>query len=188
MANNKAPLTSSQRASVNRLAEWLHRNSSDYKAQQREQQHTLTNGGDPSSSAVSPEHKDGVNANGTASQQIAPLPKLPPRINCKPCYHAARCRRSPRISSDFPRVVYSAFGFGHLFHPNLTSSSLEAYLGHNLNRRHPLSPARSMPSQRLRTPSWYCFCARLFPRHPRTGSGFARFANTSRHFGRGRVI
>lgn len=32
-ANTKAPLTPSQRASVNRLAEWLHRNSSDFKQQ-----------------------------------------------------------------------------------------------------------------------------------------------------------
>ncbi|SPO29821.1 related to conserved oligomeric Golgi complex component 3 [Ustilago trichophora] len=39
-ANTKAPLTSSQRASVNRLAEWLHRNSSDFKQQQRQQQST----------------------------------------------------------------------------------------------------------------------------------------------------
>lgn len=37
-ANTKAPLTSSQRASVNRLAEWLHRNSSDFKQQQQRQQ------------------------------------------------------------------------------------------------------------------------------------------------------
>ncbi|KAJ1027654.1 hypothetical protein NDA16_001993 [Ustilago loliicola] len=37
-ANTKAPLTSSQRASVNRLAEWLHRNSSEFKQQQRPSQ------------------------------------------------------------------------------------------------------------------------------------------------------
>ena len=37
-ANTKAPLTSSQRASVNRLAEWLHRNSSDFKQQHQQQQ------------------------------------------------------------------------------------------------------------------------------------------------------
>ncbi|TKY88048.1 hypothetical protein EX895_003144 [Sporisorium graminicola] len=36
-ANTKAPLTSSQRASVNRLAEWLHRNSSDFRQQQQRQ-------------------------------------------------------------------------------------------------------------------------------------------------------
>ncbi|SJX65834.1 related to conserved oligomeric Golgi complex component 3 [Sporisorium reilianum f. sp. reilianum] len=36
-ANDKAPITSSQRASVNRLAEWLHRNSSDFKQQQQRQ-------------------------------------------------------------------------------------------------------------------------------------------------------
>ncbi|EST07217.1 Conserved oligomeric Golgi complex, subunit 3 [Kalmanozyma brasiliensis GHG001] len=36
-ANTKAPLTSSQRASVNRLAEWLHRNSSDFKPQNDQQ-------------------------------------------------------------------------------------------------------------------------------------------------------
>ena len=35
-ANTKAPLTSSQRASVNRLAEWLHRNSPNYKQQQQQ--------------------------------------------------------------------------------------------------------------------------------------------------------
>ncbi|KAJ9475976.1 Conserved oligomeric Golgi complex subunit 3 [Pseudozyma hubeiensis] len=34
-ANTKAPLTSSQRSSVNRLAEWLHRNSPEYKQQQQ---------------------------------------------------------------------------------------------------------------------------------------------------------
>lgn len=37
-ANTKAPLTSSQRASVNRLAEWLHLNSPNYKQQQQQQQ------------------------------------------------------------------------------------------------------------------------------------------------------
>ncbi|SPO29143.1 related to conserved oligomeric Golgi complex component 3 [Ustilago trichophora] len=41
-ANTKAPLTSSQRASVNRLAEWLHRNSSDFKQQQQQQQQQST--------------------------------------------------------------------------------------------------------------------------------------------------
>lgn len=37
-SNTKAPLTSSQRSSVNRLAEWLHRNSSDFKQQQSQRQ------------------------------------------------------------------------------------------------------------------------------------------------------
>nr|CDI52604.1 related to conserved oligomeric Golgi complex component 3 [Melanopsichium pennsylvanicum 4] len=65
-ANTKAPLTSSQRASVNRLAEWLHRNSSDSKPQQKPQHH-LGSPSNPDNTADPLESNKDPVSNGTAA-------------------------------------------------------------------------------------------------------------------------
>lgn len=79
-ANTEAPLTSSQRASVNRLAEWLHRNSSDFKQQQQQhfQEKLQPNDTHTTPSNTAPDQQDGVNGTAESTESAAAgLPTLP---------------------------------------------------------------------------------------------------------------
>ncbi len=72
-ANTKAPLTSSQRASVNRLAEWLHRNSSDFRPQHEKENPPPSNldghaNPDATNKAIA---SDGEASNGTVKHTSA---------------------------------------------------------------------------------------------------------------------
>ncbi|SPC62091.1 related to conserved oligomeric Golgi complex component 3 [Ustilago sp. UG-2017b] len=77
--NTKAPLTSSQRASVNRLAEWLHRNSSDFKQQQSRPSQSQpkssepATGTDPSPALNGADSKEAPFASITLPDASAPL-------------------------------------------------------------------------------------------------------------------
>ncbi|KAI3478476.1 hypothetical protein L1887_59530 [Cichorium endivia] len=131
-SNTKAPLSSSQRASVNRLAEWLHRNSSDYKQsqsqsqqQQQQQQQQQASSSNVEPSTPSADVNETPLLPSTASEPIA-LPDASAPLASAQSFLAWYTQLSDSVSSSTHSSHIHALT--HIAHTTSTADSLLAHL------------------------------------------------------------
>ncbi|GAC75320.1 hypothetical protein PANT_15d00017 [Moesziomyces antarcticus T-34] len=127
-SNTKAPLSSSQRASVNRLAEWLHRNSSDYKqsqSQSQQQQQQQASSSNVETSTPSADVNETPLLPSTASEPIA-LPDASAPLASAQSFLAWYTQLSDSVSSSTHSSHIHALT--HIAHTTSTADSLLAQL------------------------------------------------------------
>ncbi|GAK67203.1 sec34-domain-containing protein [Moesziomyces antarcticus] len=129
-SNTKAPLSSSQRASVNRLAEWLHRSSSDYKqsqsqSQQQQQQQQQASSSNVETSTPSADVVDAPLLPSTASEPIA-LPDASAPLVSAQSFLAWYTQLSDSVSSSTHSSHIHALT--HIAHTTSIADSLLAHL------------------------------------------------------------